>query len=87
MLLAHMYQIYAYVKNKQETTIDDSKVAGMLLYAGTEENLQPDNRYVIGGNLISVQTLDLNQEFSEIRKKLDNIVCEYLPDDRFQSVG
>lgn len=39
------------------------KVSGMLLYAKTDEMIQPDNIYQMSGNQISVKTLDLNQEF------------------------
>lgn len=49
----------------------------MLLYAKTEEEIQPDQKYKMSGNRISVRTLDLNMEFAEIRKQLDGIVEEY----------
>lgn len=49
----------------------------MLLYAKTEEEIQPDQKYKMSGNRISVRTLDLNLDFSEIRKQLDDIVEEY----------
>jgi len=34
----------------------------------------------MSGNKICVRTLDLNQEFSEIRRQLDEIVKEYFPE-------
>ena len=46
----------------------------MLLYARTNELLVPDDVYYISGNKISVQTLDLNKEFSFISAQLDRIV-------------
>lgn len=52
-------------------------VSGMLLYAKTDEELQPDNSYLMSGNKISVRTLDLNREFSEIAKQLDDIAAEH----------
>lgn len=69
---ANMYQIFTYVKNfdKEQT----GNVSGMLLYARTNEAIQPDNDYVIGGNKISVKTLDLNCDFKVIRGKLDAII-------------
>lgn len=74
---ANLYQIYTYVKNKEkEFTDKEHTVAGMLLYARTDEEIQPDNRYMMSGNRISVKTLDLNQEFKEITKQLDRIVAE-----------
>lgn len=70
----NLYQIFAYVKNKQtEVQAKDIKVSGMLLYAKTNESIQPDSDYVMSGNKISVKTLDLNQEFGEIQRQLDDI--------------
>jgi 5-methylcytosine-specific restriction enzyme subunit McrC len=65
----NMYQIYTYVKNKDTT--HSGKVSGVLLYAKTDEEIVPDHDYVIGGNRISVKTLDLNSTFSQIAKQLD----------------
>ena len=49
----------------------------MLLYAKTDEDLVPDNVYQMSGNRISVKTLDLNQEFSEIQNQLNKIVKDH----------
>ena len=49
-------------------------VSGMLLYARTDETIQPDNDYSMSGNKISVRTLDLNCEFPVIAAQLDKIV-------------
>ena len=66
------------LKNKEyELREEQHEVAGMLLYAKTEEEIQPDQKYKMSGNRISVRTLDLNLDFSEIRKQLDGIVEEY----------
>lgn len=46
----------------------------LLLYAKTDEDIVPDNDYIIGGNRISVKTLDLNTDFSNISKQLNAIV-------------
>ena len=53
------------------------KVSGMLLYAATDEAIQPDNSYQMSGNKISVKTLDLNRDFSEIAAQLNAIVAEH----------
>ena len=45
----------------------------MLLYAKTEELIQPDNVYQMHGNQITVRTLDLNLLFADIAKQLDDI--------------
>lgn len=74
----NLYQIFTYVKNK-DTEFGDkpNKVSGMLLYAATDEAIQPDNSYQMSGNKISVKTLDLNRDFSEIAAQLNAIVDEH----------
>lgn len=69
---ANMYQIFTYVKNfdKEQT----GNVSGMLLYARTNEAIQPDNDYVIGGNKISVKTFNLNCDFEIIKEQLNTII-------------
>ena len=71
----NLYQIFTYVKNKKAELADTShEVSGMLLYARADEAIQPDYTYMMSGNKISVRTLDLNCEFSEIAKQLNEIV-------------
>ncbi len=36
----------------------------MLLYAATDETIQPDSSYQMSGNKISVKTFDLNRDFN-----------------------
>lgn len=45
----------------------------MLLYARTDEDVQPDGVYQMSGNQISVRTLGLDMPFEEIGKQLDVI--------------
>ena len=71
----NIYQIFTYVKNQDAAGTGD--VSGMLLYAKTQEEVAPDCSFVMGGNRISVGTLDLNQEFKRIAARLDRIVEEY----------
>lgn len=73
----NLYQIFTYVKNK-DTELGDKPhtVSGMLLYSATDESVQPNNTYQMSGNKISVRTLDLNCDFSQIRRQLDAIVQE-----------
>ena len=78
----NLYQIFAYVKNKQiafERAEESVEVSGMLLYAATDEDIQPDATYRMSGNRISATTLDLDRPFLEIRAQLDGIVEEYFP--------
>lgn len=76
----NLYQIFTYVKNK-EAELEGKphdKVSGMLLYAKTDEEVLPDNDYVMSGNKISVKTLDLDCEFSQIAEQLNKIIEQYL---------
>ena len=74
----NLYQIFTYVKNKDSEFGDKPHtVSGMLLYARTDETVQPDNTYLMSGNRISVKTLDLNLPFAEIAEQL-NVVAEDL---------
>jgi 5-methylcytosine-specific restriction enzyme subunit McrC len=71
---ANLYQIFAYVKNKEAELADsEHEVSGMLLYAKTDEEVQPSGIYQMSGNKISVKTLDLDRPFDEIRAQLDAI--------------
>ena len=72
----NLYQIFAYVKNKQaalERVGERVEVSGMLLYAATDEEVQPDVTYRMSGNQIGVRTLDLDRPFEEICAQLDGI--------------
>lgn len=74
----NLYQIFTYVKNKDSEYGDaPHDVAGMLLYAKTDAQVQPDHVYHMSGNKISVRTLDLNCDFSGIAAQLDQIVEEH----------
>ena len=74
----NLYQIFTYVKNKDaEYGEQPHNVSGMLLYAQTDETVQPNNVYHMGGNKVSVRTLNLNCSFKEIASQLDEIVTEH----------
>lgn len=76
---ANLYQIFTYVKNKDfEFGDKPHAVSGMLLYAKTDESIQPDQTYIMSGNQISVKTLDLGCEFSEIAAQLNAIADNFL---------
>lgn len=75
----NLYQIFTYVKNKDlEYVANQHIVSGLLLYARTEEFVQPNQTYQMSGNRIGVQTLDLNCDFAEIASQLNKIVADYL---------
>lgn len=77
---ANLYQMFAYVKNEDEAFNGmPHHVSGMLLYAGTDEIIQPDVSYSMSGNEIAVRTLNLEQEWTEVQAQLDSIVERYVP--------
>ena len=74
----NLYQVFTYVKNKDAEYGDEPHtVSGMLLYAQTDEVVQPNHVYHMSGNKISVHTLDLSCPFKEIAAQLDGIVEEH----------
>lgn len=70
------YQINSYVTNKvyeynkQNINIE---VAGMLLYAKTDEEISPDIETKVMGSKMYVKTIDLNTNFKNIEKQLYEI--------------
>ncbi|WP_338945607.1 5-methylcytosine-specific restriction endonuclease system specificity protein McrC [Fusobacterium pseudoperiodonticum] len=74
----NLYQIFTYVKNRDYQFGGlEHKVSGMLLYAKTEDDIQPNNVYQMHGNQITVKTLDLSLPFVDIKKQLDEIIKEH----------
>ncbi len=71
----NLYQIFTYVKNRDVG--NTGNVAGMLLYAKTEETITPDCDFQMSGNKISVKTLDLNIAFVDIAAQLDKIALSH----------
>jgi 5-methylcytosine-specific restriction enzyme subunit McrC len=71
----HLYQIFSYVKNEDKK--NTGLVDGLLLYAKTDEYLTPNVSYNLGGNRISVKTLDLNSDFIHIEAQLNSIISEW----------
>lgn len=77
---ANLYQIFTYVKNKQAELNQSGgsrQVSGMLLYARTDEDIQPDGVYQMSGNQISVTTLDLNYPFEQLSAQLNSIAATH----------
>lgn len=75
LISGNLYQIYTYVKNKDKNHTGD--VSGMLLYAKTNEEITPNNEYIMDGNKICVRTLDLNCQWELIYNSLCNIATEF----------
>ena len=75
----NLYQIFTYVKNKEaELAKEPHEVSGMLLYARTDEEIYPEKGYQMSGNHIEVRTLNLDEDFDQIKNQLDEIVDKYL---------
>ncbi len=75
----NLYQIFTYVKNQDVG--NTGNVAGILLYAKTDEDITPDCDFKMSGNNISVKTLDLNIDFSNIEAQLNGIAESYFGTD------
>ncbi len=82
----NLYQIFTYVKNQEAALGEEPhRVSGMLLYARTDDEIQPDATYHMSGNEMEVHTLDLNQPFEDIRAQLDSIAQEHFPQHDLQA--
>lgn len=83
----NLYQIFTYVKNCHYDFGDNPHtVSGMLLYAKTDEEIQPDNVYQMHGSKVSVKTLDLNLPFKEIAEQLDAIVMTHFGEHQLRKL-
>ena len=71
----NVYQIFTYVMNQDVG--NTGNVAGMLLYAKTDEDITPNAEQSIMGHKISAKTLDLNCDFSNIANQLKKIASDY----------
>ena len=77
----NLYQIFTYVKNKQsELNKNNIKkdVIGVLLYAQTDVNDINNSYYYMSGNKVGVCTLNLNENFENIKKSLFKLLKENL---------
>ncbi|MBP7185394.1 MAG: 5-methylcytosine-specific restriction endonuclease system specificity protein McrC [Ruminococcus sp.] len=73
----NLYQIFTYTKNKSLEAGSDKEVSGLLLYAKTDDFIQPDQEYSMSGNTIGVKSLDLDCDFNGIKQQLNNLVAKY----------
>ena len=71
----NVYQIFTYVKNQDKENMGN--VAGVLLYAKTDEAITPDCMFNIDGNQIGAKTLDLNIDFKVIAAQLDALAEKF----------
>ena len=66
---------FTYVKNRDKGA--SGSVSGVLLYAKTDEEITPDNDYLMNGNRFSVKTLDLYVDFYKIAEQLNLLAFNY----------
>lgn len=72
-LSGHLYQIGSYVSNLDYE--HKGNVDGMLLYAMTDEGSRPNASWrTTDGNRMSIETLNLNDDFSHICSQLNSFV-------------
>ena len=77
LISGNLYQILSYVQNKKFELAKTGKtfdVVGMLLYASTQDSLQPDgfDKNILGNRMMT-KTLDLDQEPLDIARQLDTV--------------
>lgn len=64
----NMYQLFSYLENYK--VAENEELSGMLLYAKTEDDVQPDHEYKIKGKVFKVMHIDLNTEFTFLKEQL-----------------
>lgn len=72
----NLYQVFTYVNNWNKNP--EETVAGMLLYAKTTAEVQPNHIYKIKGNKFYVVSIDLQDDFSSIKENLIYYANDYL---------
>lgn len=70
----NLYQIFAYLKNIEAKGGQNTKADGILLYPMVDQQMDYD--YLIQGHKVMIRTVDLNQEWKSIYKRLIDIVKE-----------
>jgi len=65
---SNMYQLFTYLENYK--VAENEQLSGMLLYAKTEDDVQPDHEYKIKGKVFKVMHIDLNTEFTFLKEQL-----------------
>jgi len=71
----NLYQLFSYLKNMESRGGVDASASGMLIYPLVNESVQED--YKIHGHDLSIITIDLTLEWSEIEKSLLSFVEKY----------
>jgi 5-methylcytosine-specific restriction enzyme subunit McrC len=69
----HLYQLFSYLKNMEARGGQDAEAEGMILYPTVDQDISLE--YEIQGHRIRVRTLNLAQEWPEIRGDLLGLVA------------
>jgi 5-methylcytosine-specific restriction enzyme subunit McrC len=69
----NLYQIYAYIRNMENREGPDSEAEGILLYPTVDQAV--DLAYEIQGHRIRVKTLNLSQDWPDIRSELLQLIA------------
>ena len=67
----HLYQIYAYMNNTEVTA--NQSLEGMLLYPSVDGDV--DHQFRKDGNKISIKSINLNQDFKDVKKDLKRVIA------------
>jgi len=70
---SHLYQIFAYLKNLENSDGPDADAEGILLYPAVNENVRLD--YRIAGHTVRIRTLDLSRDWRSIHDQLIGMVA------------
>lgn len=65
---SNLYQLFTYLENYK--VAENEQLSGMLLYAKTNDDVQPDHEYKIKGKVFKVMHIDLNTKFTFLKEQL-----------------
>lgn len=69
---SNLYQMFSYLKNIEKNGNNDKSASAVLLYPVTHEEISVE--YELGGKSISINTVNLAADWSEIENKLLSII-------------
>jgi len=82
---SNLYQVFAYLKNLEERGGADAQADGMLLYPVVDQHVRL--KYEIQGHGVSICTIDLAADWSDLRNELLDLVSSYGQPQVLEVVG
>ena len=76
---AHLYQIYAYLRNIESKGGLNTECSGMLLYPTVQDDFSEG--YMMDSHKVMIQTVNLNQDWGKIHQDLLGILIDGLQSD------